>query len=330
MIYFLIPVYQPSELFHELVDSLKNNGEVVIVDDGTSAELKPRLSQVSGKILVHLSNEGKGAALKTGFAYLLTLPDFEGVVTVDADGQHSISDCKNMMKMGSESSISAIIGIRNFRGKIPLRSKVGNLVSKYVFGLFVDLPLPDTQCGLRFFSADCVKQLTKVPGSRYDFETACLIEIKKKFIEFEMMPVETLYLDENKSSHFRPFRDSCLIYKQIFEFKVVGIICYLLEILLFILFQSFSTPSISYFLSRASSACLNFFLSSKVFNRSSSLSSTHVLRYGALVGFNILVGSSVLRLVQDDNTSSLVPKLLLDIVLFGFNFFVSKKLVFKK
>src|SRR5256885_13690853 len=95
-------------------------------------------------------NLGKGRALKTGLNhFLLHFPDQQGVVTVDADGQHTAKDAAAIAYAMAERPQQLILGTRTFSGRVPWRSLVGNLVTRYLLGLLTGRRLRDTQSGLR-------------------------------------------------------------------------------------------------------------------------------------------------------------------------------------
>src|SRR5665213_11072 len=95
----LVPVREPEPKMVSLIGALSECGfgAIVVVDDGScpeSSAIFDVLKTVPGThVLVHGVNLGKGRALKTGINYCLTdLPNIQGVVTADADGQHTVAD----------------------------------------------------------------------------------------------------------------------------------------------------------------------------------------------------------------------------------------------
>ncbi|NLI14854.1 MAG: glycosyltransferase family 2 protein, partial [candidate division Zixibacteria bacterium] len=84
----IIPAFQAVSYIRGVIDSAKDRvSDILVVDDG-STDGTGEIAKSAGAIVVrHDSNRGKGAALKTGFAYAIE-HDYEAVVTLDADGQH--------------------------------------------------------------------------------------------------------------------------------------------------------------------------------------------------------------------------------------------------
>ena len=93
-------------------------------------------------------NQGKGQALKTAFTYIQEQNIYGTVVTADADGQHKVWDIFRTANKASENPNKLILGVRAFSGKVPLRSRFGNSLTKALFKLQTGVGVTDTQTGL--------------------------------------------------------------------------------------------------------------------------------------------------------------------------------------
>ena len=222
----VIPAYEPDEQLLGVVNGFRSRVAqypIVVVDDGSKAECKPifdALEQTEGvTVLHHPQNRGKGAALKTAFAYIgENYPASEGILTVDADGQHLLHDCLKVCAAFATHSDLLITGSRRFKGKVPLRSRLGNGVTRGVFHLTTGKRVYDTQTGLRAFSVSRVPEMLALKGDRYEYEIHQLLHCCTKSTGVYEVPIETVYLNENTSSHFDTLRDSVKIYKVILKF----------------------------------------------------------------------------------------------------------------
>lgn len=208
--YAIIPAYEPSSTLLDVVAGLNDgfNG-VIVVDDGSrhaeavfnALKCNPRIT-----VLRHDENHGKGIALKTAFQYVLArLPDVTGVVTVDADGQHLPEDAvrvANAIRAGR-----MILGTRQFRGPIPLRSRIGNFWTIGEFQLLTGRQIRDTQSGLRGFPRDMLEELIAIPGSRYEYEITTLVRMAKRK-SVDQVPIATVYEPGNPTSHYRALKDT--------------------------------------------------------------------------------------------------------------------------
>ena len=225
----LIPALQPDEKLTAYVRELREQGfsHIIAVDDG-SGEAYERvfsaLAQMGCIVLRHAANYGKGRALKSGFNEFLNrygkTDSICGVITADSDGQHLVSDVIRMDRRLTETGRDKsclFLGSRDFGGKnVPFRSRFGNRLTGFLFRLLYGKKLRDTQTGLRGFTAAALPSFLTLRGERFEFETSVLIEAVRRKIPIEELPIETVYLENNSGTHFRPLRDSVYIYGVLF------------------------------------------------------------------------------------------------------------------
>ena len=155
----LIPSLEPDERLPRYVKALlaKGFGHIVVVDDGSSEAFQPifqQLADMPGVTVTHHEvNRGKGAALKTGYALIeKQFPDCLGVVTADADGQHTVQDVWRLAEALTSGEKKLYLGSRDFSlPHVPPRSRHGNRITSSVFKALYGQWLPDTQTGLRAF-----------------------------------------------------------------------------------------------------------------------------------------------------------------------------------
>jgi len=216
----LIPAYEPDKKLSELVNKLYKDYEVVVVNDGSVEKEIFNKIEEECTILTHNVNKGKGEALKTGLRYINSkYNDNDSVITVDADGQHKCEDIINLLNVINLNENSFVLGVRNFGKGTPFRSKLGNKITSKIFKHYLNYDLSDTQTGLRAFKVSLVPFLLDIEGSRYEYEMNVLIQCIKKDVPFIQIPIETIYLDNNKSSHYKTIKDSYRIYKLIRKYK---------------------------------------------------------------------------------------------------------------
>jgi glycosyltransferase involved in cell wall biosynthesis len=204
-IVFLFPSFQPTVLFCELLEELRkmDRSPIVVVDDGSGSayrELFQRAGRVPDTVvLTNAVNLGKGAALKHGINHVLVkYPDCVGVVTADADGQHAVGDILKVANELRAQPTDAIFGSRDFKRDVPFRSRIGNLISRYVYRLLIGLNLSDTQTGLRGIPRRLAELSLGIRANRYEFETEQIITAKAAGIGFREVPIRTVYIDGNK------------------------------------------------------------------------------------------------------------------------------------
>ncbi len=125
-------------------------------------------------VVRHDVNLGKGAALKTGIAFAQTqFPALDGIVTADADGQHHPDDIERVARTLEADPHRLVLGVRGFQGDVPLRSRLGNAISRWVVHLVVGQKLSDTQTGLRGIPAILWPRLLAIEANGYEFDSKC-------------------------------------------------------------------------------------------------------------------------------------------------------------
>jgi hypothetical protein len=221
-IIILIPAYEPTTNFLNLLKNLKKeNLTTIVVNDGSNSDYDKIFKSASkyATILSHEINKGKGAALKTGIKYInKTIKNDYIIVTMDCDGQHTIKDALKLSNYATKNKNELIIGKRLRNKKIPLRSRIGNGITRFFYRTITKVDVYDTQSGLRAFSNKLVPLMLEIEGNRFEYEMNVLLECSSKKIKITEIEIETIYIDNNSHSHFRTIKDSLKIYKNIIKF----------------------------------------------------------------------------------------------------------------
>jgi LmbE family N-acetylglucosaminyl deacetylase len=213
----LIPCYNVAGLCTEVIrKTLGMTDHVIVIDDGSTdgtggivsgllAEYGTRLHVISRSV-----NEGKGSALLDGMQYALEHFQFSALITIDGDGQHRPEDIPKAEKAIFQGK-NFVIGQRNFSA-MPLRSRFGNIITRGIFRKLYPKCPSDTQSGFRAFSSKFVHEIvTFVHRGRYETELYTLLLALYLGLEVGVFQIDTIYIDENRSSHFRPVMDSMRI-----------------------------------------------------------------------------------------------------------------------
>lgn len=339
----LIPAYNPDKKMISLVKELAEKFEkIMIVNDGCSEEYNEIFDAVKEQahILVHDKNCGKGRALKTGFEYIVKQePDVIGVVTADADGQHTLTDISNCVDLFLKNPQKAIFGCRDFKSdtKIPPRSRFGNRLTSRLMKFFCDIVLSDTQTGLRVFSKDSLPGLLQVKGERYEYEMNCIFHLKDEHIEWEEMPIEVIYIDNNESSHFNPIVDSFRIYKVFLKFCISSFGSALLDLGIFSLLSYFlQDRSSAYYIliatvcARIISGIFNFSLNRWIFASKSKVTSSaprYLILWFVQMMLSAFLVDGVVKYIWQSETP---VKIIVDSILFFISYKIQQKWVFCK
>lgn len=240
----VVPAYRPDERLVRLVDDLAGRGltDVLVVDDGSGpahAAVLDAAARRGARVLRHDANRGKGAALRTAFAHLVEHRPGADVVTADADGQHAPDDVAAVAAAVRDGGADVVLGVRDLTGPgVPLRSRVGNAVSAGAYRLVTGLPVRDTQTGLRGFRAATLPWLLGVRGDRFDYEQRVLLEASAWGVGIAQVPITTVYLERNRSSHFRPLQDSASVLGPVLAFAVSGLLSFGVDAALLLVLQA--------------------------------------------------------------------------------------------
>ena len=359
----LIPAYEPGqsllELLRDLSDcSFDHNGDrdhdsshnlsgshahdtsIIVVDDGSGPDYATIFDEARSfaTVLTHKENRGKGAALKTGLSYIEKSsgekhfdPDAV-IVTMDADGQHRTEDAMKICAVARTHPDALVLGGRRFTGKIPLRSRFGNAMTRLVYRLSTGLKVYDTQTGLRAFHQDLLPRMLGIPGERYEYEMNVLLELagaRTPIIEEE---IETIYLDNNSSSHFDTVRDSWRVYREILRFSASSFAGFLIDYAMYsALILATGSLRLSNIAARVVSASVNYTLNRKFVFRSSSGILSSALSY-FLLAAAILAGNTLVLeyLVGSLGIGRMFAKILTELLFFAISWSVQRSFIFKR
>lgn len=341
----IIPAYNPDIKLIELIDDLsaKKLEKIIVINDGSDIQSLKIFEDIRDRVIVltHDINKGKGAAIKTALKYIANLTEVQGIVVLDADGQHRPEDAVRLLNQLHTGNSDFVLGVRNFTGKIPLRSLFGNTVTKYVFRLCSGKWISDTQTGLRAFSKSMVSKLIQVQGDRYEYEMNVLLTCAKDRVRITEVPIATIYLDDSNScSHFRTIRDSARIYGNLLLFSGASFLSFLVDYLIFFpLVWVFGTAGLvsgtalicGNIAARFVSAAFNYYLNSTfVFkdkeNRKNSISGYAILACGILT-LNTVILYSLHHIL---GINEAIAKLVTELLLFIISFTVQKFIIFNK
>ncbi len=339
----LIPALDPDRHLLALLEQMEPiwKGPVLLVDDGSGPEAKEQIfpaAEAMGCVVVrHDHNCGKGRALKTGFSECLKQwPELVGTVTADADGQHLPEDICAVGERLLKSPEALVLGCRDFgKSNVPAKSMLGNRITRTFMRLFCGVGVTDTQTGLRGIPADFMEELLSVDGEGFDFETNMLLETKLCRVAIVEQAIQTVYLQQNRASHFHPFRDSFRIYAILLKFCAASLAGFCVDITAFAMLSWLLRPlgrmaiTAATVSARVLSAGVNYLLNRKLVFKSRKKVRSSAVRYGALCVVQMLASAGLVTVIHEVTLLPAVGiKIVVDLLLFFASFQIQRRWVF--
>jgi glycosyltransferase involved in cell wall biosynthesis len=209
----LVPALNEALRIRDVVSgALAHCSNVIVVDDGSDDDTCARIADLPVIVLRHPQRMGKGASLRDGFAEALRR-GFEGVLTMDGDGQHAAEDIPRLLDAGNRHPGAIIIGARlRKRSQQPLYRRLANEFGDWGIAWGTGYQIADSQSGQRLYPA-AVAALDEVPGEDFVFEAQILISASRRLgTRCVSVPIESRYKsvhsgEQFRPSHFRPLRD---------------------------------------------------------------------------------------------------------------------------
>lgn len=332
----VIPAYKPPASLPEFVAELVGAGfgRIIVIDDGSGpahAAIFTRTAAVQGVILLrHGINLGKGAALKTAMNHAYCGAPMIGVITADADGQHAVADILAVARRLRSEPTTLVIGTRRFVGAVPWRSRLGNTITRFVFRLLIGRRLHDTQSGLRAIPRDYIPRLLRIEATGYEFELDMLITCKHGHWPIAEEPIDTIYLEGNRSSHFDPLWDSVKIYFVLLRFMGASLATGVIDYTVFIVAFGSGLPLFaSQYAARGVALAFNYMAVKRFVFYSGQKHSQVFPKYLLLVAVAGLVSYEItVFLTTSFGISVVAAKLFSELLLYLANFAIQRDLIF--
>jgi glycosyltransferase involved in cell wall biosynthesis len=209
----VIPALNESLRIREVVEgALAQCRNVIVIDDGSDDGTSDRIADLPVILLRHQARQGKGASLREGFVEALRR-GFDGVVTMDGDGQHHADDIPRLLDAAARYPGALIIGSRlRKRAQQPIHRRLANEFGDWGISWGCGYRIADTQSGQRYYPAN-VCALGDVPGEDFVFEAQILMSAARELgVRVVSVPIESRYpgpgaAAQFRKSHFRPLRD---------------------------------------------------------------------------------------------------------------------------
>ena len=196
----LIPAYNEAAGINGVVSGASAYLPVLVVDDG-STDNTPGLAEAAGAIVLRqVPNQGKGAALKAGFRWVID-QGYSAAITLDADGQHDPAEIPRFLSAYQVNRADLIIGQRDF-SRMPAVRRLANTLGRITFSWAIGTPIPDNQSGYRLISRRLMQAMLESKEVGFEYEVEMIVICVRSKFPLEWVPIRTIYAGE--TSHIDP------------------------------------------------------------------------------------------------------------------------------
>jgi len=213
----LIPAYFEEAQIQAIARrTLAQLDRVLVLDDGSPDRTAEEARKAGVEVIRHERNQGKGAAIKTGFRELMAR-GFPYVLVLDGDGQHLPEEIPAFIQEANRSGAPLVVGTRmSDTRKMPWVRRMTNRFMSAQISRLCGQPVPDSQCGFRMMRRDLIPHLF-CESDNYDYETEMLLIASRQGFRIASVPVTTIYGEEKSKIH--PVRDTVRFFKLISRYK---------------------------------------------------------------------------------------------------------------
>ena len=218
----LIPALNAAPTLAAVVRAARAEHEpVVVIDDGSSDATGAVAAEAGATVLHHPVNRGKGGALKTGFAWAKA-NGFDGVITLDADGQHLPAEISKFLRAREETKADLIIGGRAhlFHGMLA-RRRLANRFSAFCIAFASGARVTDSQSGFRYYSMKLIDAV-QLRAEGFDMESEVIVRAGRAGFLIDTIPIDLGFVNGIATSHYRPVKDTIRIALTVFRTRFLG------------------------------------------------------------------------------------------------------------
>ncbi|MGK2348282.1 glycosyltransferase family 2 protein [Actinomyces sp. W5033] len=199
--WLVIPLYNEAPVVRGVIEQARRVfPHVVVVDDGSRDASACEAAAAGAVVIQHPVNLGQGAALQTGFAYVLERTGARWVVTFDADGQHSVEDAAAMVERSRREDLGFVLGSRFLDGstqvgwvkRLVLRTAAA--VSSRSSGMH----LTDAHNGLRVIRRDALERV-QLRQNRMAHASEIVRQLGATGLAWAEHPVHITYTDYSRA-----------------------------------------------------------------------------------------------------------------------------------
>ncbi len=206
-VWIVIPAYNERFRLAGILDELKSkNFSILVVDDGSIDSTYEVAEKKADFVIRNEKNLGKGMSLKKGIDYLLKETDFDYLVTMDADGQHSPSDLDKFLQKAGDGAYFIVGNRMSDPIGMPKLRIITNKFMSWLISRIARQRIPDTQCGFRLIKREVLEKI-KTKTNNFEIESEILIKAARSGFPIKSIPIKSIYF-KSLQSRINPFVDT--------------------------------------------------------------------------------------------------------------------------
>ena len=215
----ILPSYNESRAIGKIVkDIVKVGMTALVIDDGSVDDTGGVALDAGAVVIRNKRNRGKGYCVRIGIDHVMEKTNFAWIIIMDGDGQHHTEDIPALINATSEGAVDIVNGNRMFNTEtMPFVRYVTNRFTSWVISRLCNQYIPDSQCGYRIVSVDCLNHLN-LKSDKYDIESEMLIQAAEKNMVIKSIPIQTIYGEEK--SEINKIRDTLRFFSLIIRHKI--------------------------------------------------------------------------------------------------------------
>ena len=206
----VIPALNEARTIRQVAEQARRQvDQVIVIDDGSTDRTSAELKDLDVALIRRDTPGGKAAALALGFERALA-DGSDCVVTLDGDGQHNPDDIARLIEAARAHPQDLVIGARlRQRHRQPGLRKFANRFADFFVSWASGQRVPDSQTGFRVYPRKLLQQVRPSTARRHGFvfETAMLIDGARAGHPCLAVPIDSVYQEGARPSHFRPGKD---------------------------------------------------------------------------------------------------------------------------
>lgn len=228
----IVPVFNEentiAEVIRKLIEvKLPVEKEIIVVDDASTDRTREKIKGSGVKMIRHLKNQGKGAALRTG----IKKATGDYIIIQDADLEYSPSEINKVLKPIIEKKADVVYGSR--LNRMPHFTKeersprlffhyLANRLLSFMASVFYGVWITDISTCYKLFPTQVVKNL-KLERNGFDMDNAELTsKLMKRKLKFAEVPIEFTPREKQEGKKFRTFRDGPVAFGTLIKYRFFG------------------------------------------------------------------------------------------------------------